>query len=724
MVGQRRISLTDPSEHPPLSKVPSPQLGIYRGNQSGHFIHTTGIESLPIVIGNSVALDSPDLLSKHTSDCNSNNNSNNNNSSNSNSSSNNNSSSGSSSNSRSGIVSTCQRPSRLRGKTVLLKHLEIDERFYYRSSPSAMNIDGEGSRNENTKNFLSSSKSDYDGSARRLSSMESEKENGRSPPLPLRNFERRAVTEEHRSRVRFYEADGVDKKAAAKTFSTLRSQSLEHLTNESSGAVVDSIGSVFRCKLSLSPTASELHERKEVDNRGLTNIMSRLKCDINPPTSAFGMDANVFRRTSSDTIVSSNSEVKDSKLTDYSVEKKNSKEKENKPHDSLLYRKRIMKPSPPLTHPPKPKDYVASKMDLLHSQSSTPVGDLSLHPAAVSFIESKTIFFYYIQILFFSFLSSNFCLFFIFQSHSRIRICFDRHNLHIYLLRSSDSAPVAPFVKNGRTYRSASLPHDEPQSLSPGIGRLRTTSSQYESKIAHRDRERDRDRERKENNSIVSESLVHVRNIAKMNGSVVRAREQYDAGQKPRYPSSTITSTASASASVNADHVGQLHVLNRSAHYRRNNTVTSNRGDVCDLTRYPTGCENHTPSEDDFGMTIRESVDTYNYDSNSNDDDSNDNSNNCSSSYKSSDNNSSFNGNSYVPRRVRISTAAVSKTYSRTKNPRKKKRGLSYYIIRGASLDAIPEHRELVEFSEYVQIKSKRFSNSVSDTLKQQLKGR
>ena len=371
MVGQRRISLTDPLEHPPLSKVPSPQLGIYRGNQSGHFIHTTGVESLPIVIGSSVALDSPDLLSKHTSDCNNNNNS----------------------SSSSGIVSTCQRPSRLRGKTVLLKHLEIDERFHHRSSPSAMNIDGEGSRNENTKNILSSSKSDYDGSARRLSSMESEKENGRSPPLPLRNFERRSVTEEHRSRGRLYEGDGVDKKAAAKTFSTLRSQSLEHLSNESSGAVVDSMGSVFRGKLSLSPTASELLERKEVDNRGLTNIMSRLNCDMNPIPDALGMDANVFRRTSSDTIISSNSEVKDSKLTDYSVEKKNSKEKENKPHDSLLYRKRIMKPSPPLTHPPKPKDYVASKMDLLHSQSSTPVSDLSLHPAAVSFIESKTAFF-------------------------------------------------------------------------------------------------------------------------------------------------------------------------------------------------------------------------------------------------------------------------------------------------------------------------------------------
>ena len=269
-------------------------------------------------------------------------------------------------------------------------------------------------------------------------------------------------------------------------------------------------------------------------------------------------------------------------------------------------------------------------------------------------------------------------------------------------------------MKNGRTYRSASLPTDEPQSVSPGIGRPRTTSHQYESKIAHRDRERDR--ERKENSSVVSENLVHVRNIAKMNGSVVRSKEQYDAGQKPRYPTSTITSS-SATASATADHVGHLSVLNRSTHYRRNNTVTSNSGDgdVCDLSRYSTGCENHTPSEDDFGITIRAPADTHNYSSNSsyhsNDDDN--------------DNNSSFNGNSYVPRRVRISTAAVSKTYSRTKNPRKKKRGLSYYIIRGASLDAIPEHRELIEFSEYVQIKSKRFSNcSVSDTLKQQLKGR
>jgi hypothetical protein len=279
-------------------------------------------------------------------------------------------------------------------------------------------------------------------------------------------------------------------------------------------------------------------------------------------------------------------------------------------------------------------------------------------------------------------------------------------------------------VKNGRTYRSAYLPTDEPQSVSPGIGRPRTTSHQYNSKIAHRDRERDR--ERKENYSIVSENLVHVRNIAKMNGSVVRSREQYDAGQKLRYPSSTITSssaTAGATASVSSDHVGHLSVLNRSAHYRMNNTVTSNsgdRGDACDLSRYSSGCEDHTPSEDDFGITIRAPADMHNYNSN-------DNNSSNSSTYHSSDadNNSSFNGNSYVPRRVRISRAAVSKSYSRTKNPRKKKRGLSYYIIRGASLDAIPEHRELIEFSEYVQIKSKRFSNnSVSDTLKQQLKGR
>lgn len=279
-------------------------------------------------------------------------------------------------------------------------------------------------------------------------------------------------------------------------------------------------------------------------------------------------------------------------------------------------------------------------------------------------------------------------------------------------------------MKNGRTYRSASLPTDEPQSLSPGIGRPRTNFHQYESKIAHKDRERDR--ERKENSSIASENLVHVRNIAKMNGSVVRSKEQYDAGQKLRYPSSSATASATASAIASADHVGHLNVLNRSAHYRRNNTVTSNsgdRGDVCDLSRYSTGCENHTPSEDDFGITIRAPADTHNYNSNDN------NSSIISSSYHcnddDNDNNSSFNGNSYVPRRVRISTAAVSKTYSRTKNPRKKKRGLSYYLIRGASLDAIPEHRELVEFSEYVQIKSKRFSNnSVSDTLKQQLKGR
>lgn len=265
-------------------------------------------------------------------------------------------------------------------------------------------------------------------------------------------------------------------------------------------------------------------------------------------------------------------------------------------------------------------------------------------------------------------------------------------------------------MKNGRTYRSASLPHDEPQSVSPSIGRTRATSHQYESKIAQRERERE------EINSIVSENLVHVRNIAKMNGSAVRAREQYDAGQRLRYPSSAISSTTSGSASVNADHAGHLNVLNRSGHYRRNNTVTSNSGDVCALERYSAGCENHTPSEDDFGITIRGNPDAHDYNYSSNDSNSS-----CSDSNSSC----SFNGNSYVPRRVRISTAAVSKMYSRTKNLRKKRRGLSYYIIRGASLDAIPEHRELVEFSEYVQIKSKRFSNnSVADTLKQQLKGR
>lgn len=363
-----------------------------------HFIHTTGNESTPIASGNIVASDSPESLSKHTNDGNNN-------------------------SSNSGItvtVTPVQRPSKLRGKTVLLKHLEIDERFFYKSPPSALNIEGEGSRNENTKKILSSPKSDGDLNARRLSSMENEKENGRSPFI--RNFERRTISDENRSIVRVFEGDILDLKAGAKNSSiaVTRNHNTEQFMNESSSYSMDSIGSTLRGKLSLSPTASELHEKKEVDNRGgggggsggviNTTSMSRLKCDINSNGYGYGTaDGNVFKRTNSDTLNFPNSEVKDSRITDYSIERKNSKDKEYKSsYDNFSVKKIIMKPSPPLSQPPKSKQYVINKRE-----HSPPIIDISSPSPSHSSIESKTNFFFFLTVKPSStFLSSSFSLLF------------------------------------------------------------------------------------------------------------------------------------------------------------------------------------------------------------------------------------------------------------------------------------------------------------------------
>ena len=377
-IRQRRIASNESPEHSHLSKVPSPQLGIYRGNQKMHFMHTTGNESTPIASGNCVAFDSPESLSKHTND-------------------------GNSHSSNSGVTVTVtppvQRPSKLRGKTVLLKHLEIDERFYYKSPPSALNIDGEINRNENTKKVLSSPKSDGDLNARRLSSMENEKENGRSPFI--RNFERRTISDDNRSKVRVFEGETLDLKAGTKNSSVSMtrdsSQNPEQFMNESISYTMDSIGSTLRGKLSLSPTASELHEKKEVENGGgggggggVINAMSRLKCDINSKECGYGTaEGSVFKRTTSDTLNIYNSEVKESKITDYSIERKNSKEKENKSsYDNLSVKKRIMKPSPPLSQPPKSKEYVINKRE-----HSPPIIDFSSHSPSNSSTESKTNFF-------------------------------------------------------------------------------------------------------------------------------------------------------------------------------------------------------------------------------------------------------------------------------------------------------------------------------------------
>ena len=225
------------------------------------------------------------------------------------------------------------------------------------------------------------------------------------------------------------------------------------------------------------------------------------------------------------------------------------------------------------------------------------------------------------------------------------------------------------------------------------------------------------------------DNLANIKNIARMNGNIIKAKEPAS-----RYPTSTstITSTSTSTASTYVDPGGNLNVLNRSGLYRKN--ITSKCNDACDLTRYSSKCDNYFIVPDSFELlkdfNLSESH-TNNHNSNnsngynsnnsnynsSNSNNSNNNSGNNDSYYNSSssNNSNSMNYNS-VPRRIRISTAAVSKSYSRIKNPRRKRRGLSYYIIRGVSLDSIPENRELVEFNEYVQIKMKRSSHTTSDS--------
>lgn len=212
------------------------------------------------------------------------------------------------------------------------------------------------------------------------------------------------------------------------------------------------------------------------------------------------------------------------------------------------------------------------------------------------------------------------------------------------------------------------------------------------------------------------DNRANIKNIARMNGNIIKAKEPTS-----RYPTSTITSTSTSTASTYVDPAGNnLNVLNRSGLYRKN--ITSKCNDACDLTRYSSKCDNHFIVPDSFELlkdfNLSETHTHTNNSSNSynNSNDSNYNSSNNNNSGSSSSNNSNSITNNYAPRRIRISTAAVSKSYSRIKNPRRKRRGLSYYIIRGVSLDSIPENRELVEFNEYVQIKMKRSSHTTSDS--------
>ena len=246
------------------------------------------------------------------------------------------------------------------------------------------------------------------------------------------------------------------------------------------------------------------------------------------------------------------------------------------------------------------------------------------------------------------------------------------------------------------------MPNDEPQSVSPGTGRPRSNAPAP----VHQYEQRATCRERKETAPTMYDNLASIKNIARMNGNIMKAKEPAS-----RYPTSTVTSSSTSSTYV--DPTGNnLNVLNRSALYRKN--ITSKCDDVCDLTRYSPKCDNYFVVPDTFELlkdfNVSETHTNSNYNSSNN-----------SSTYNSNTN--SING-SYAPRRIRISTAAVSKPYSRIKNPRRKKRGLSYYIMRGVSLDSIPENRELVEFNEYVQIKMKRSSHTTSDSnsMKQHLK--
>ena len=68
-------------------------------------------------------------------------------------------------------------------------------------------------------------------------------------------------------------------------------------------------------------------------------------------------------------------------------------------------------------------------------------------------------------------------------------------------------------------------------------------------------------------------------------------------------------------------------------------------------------------------------------------------------------------------RKIRVSTASVSSVV-RTKSTKTKKRSLSFYSIRGVSLQTVPENEELSNFLVYHQIKSSR-SSTISELLRQ-----
>ena len=68
-------------------------------------------------------------------------------------------------------------------------------------------------------------------------------------------------------------------------------------------------------------------------------------------------------------------------------------------------------------------------------------------------------------------------------------------------------------------------------------------------------------------------------------------------------------------------------------------------------------------------------------------------------------------------RKIRVSTASVSSAV-RTKSTKRKKKSLSFYSIRGVSLQSVPENEELSNFLVYHQIKSSR-SSTISELLRQ-----
>ena len=77
---------------------------------------------------------------------------------------------------------------------------------------------------------------------------------------------------------------------------------------------------------------------------------------------------------------------------------------------------------------------------------------------------------------------------------------------------------------------------------------------------------------------------------------------------------------------------------------------------------------------------------------------------------------SSYEISTYKPCKIRISLAAVSSsTYVRTKNSKKKKKSLSFFLMRGPTLESVPEENEILNFKGAISIgKSKRFNDYYS----------